>query len=48
MFQTDCVEKGETRILHAVTFSHIRTVYEILWKNKVEPDTPQMTIQYGA
>jgi hypothetical protein len=25
-----------------------RNVYEIRWKNTVEPDRPQMTIYYGA
>jgi hypothetical protein len=26
------------------TFSEKRAVYEIMWKNMVEPDRPQMTI----
>jgi hypothetical protein len=26
----------------------IPSVYEIMWKNVVEPDRPQMIIQYGA
>jgi len=25
-----------------------RAVYEVMWKNMVEPDRPQMTLQYGA
>jgi len=29
-------------------FSENLAVYEITWKNMVEPDRPQMTIQYGA
>jgi hypothetical protein len=24
------------------------SIYEITWKNMVESDSPQMTIQYGA
>jgi hypothetical protein len=48
MFQTNCIEKVETRILQAVTFSDNRIVYEIMWKNMVETDRPQMAIQYGA
>jgi hypothetical protein len=48
MFQTNCIQKVETRILYAVTFSDNRTVYEIMWKNMVETDKPQMTIQYDA
>jgi len=27
-----------------MTFSENRTVYEIMWKNTVEPDRPQITI----
>ena len=26
----------------------IRAVYETLWKRMVEPDCPQMIIQYGS
>jgi len=29
-------------------FSENQAVYEIMWKNIVQPDRPQMTIQYGA
>jgi len=25
-----------------------RAVYEIVWKNAVEPDRPRMTVYYGA
>jgi len=44
MFQTKVVEKIKTQILCSVTFFENRTVYEILWKNTVERDRPQMTI----
>ena len=29
-------------------FHENRAVYEIMWKNVVEPEGPQMTSQYGA
>jgi hypothetical protein len=49
MFQTKVVEKIKTHILCSVTFfPKNRAVYEIMWKNTVQPDRPQMTIQYGA
>jgi hypothetical protein len=40
------VEKIKTQILRSITFSENRAVYEILWKNMVEPDRPQG--QYGT
>jgi hypothetical protein len=45
MFQTKVVEKIKTHILCSVTFFSFenRAVYEIMWKNAVEPDRPQMT-----
>jgi hypothetical protein len=30
-------------ILCSITFSENRAVYEIMWKNMVQPDRPQMT-----
>jgi hypothetical protein len=45
MFQTEVVEKVKTHMLFSVLFfSENRAVYEIMWKNMVEPDRPQMTI----
>jgi hypothetical protein len=45
MFQTKFVEKSRTHILCSVTFFfENRVVYEIMWKNIVETDRPQMTI----
>jgi len=45
MSQTKFVEKIETNILCSVTFFfENRAVYEIVWKNMVERDKPQMTI----
>jgi hypothetical protein len=42
------LEKIKPYILCSVTFSENRAVYEIRWKNVVQPDRPQTTIQYGA
>ena len=44
MFQTKLVEKLKTHILCSVTFPENPAVYEIMWKNVVEPDRPQTTI----
>jgi hypothetical protein len=46
MFQTEFVEKIKTHILCSVTFFFLenRAVYEIMWKNIVEPDRPQVTL----
>jgi len=43
MFQTEVVQKVKTHILHSVTFFKYRGIYEIMWKNTVESDRPQMT-----
>jgi hypothetical protein len=46
MFQTKVVEKIKTHILGLVRFFSLenRVVYEIMWKNVVQPDRPQITI----
>jgi len=31
-----------------LTFSENRAVDKIMWKNMVQPDRPQMTIEYGT
>jgi len=38
--------ENQTRILCSVTFFFFenRSVYEIMWTNKVDPDKPHMTI----
>jgi len=45
MFQTKFVKKIKTHILCSVTFPppENRAVYDITWKNFVEPDKSQMT-----
>jgi hypothetical protein len=47
MFQTKVVEKIKTHILCSVTFfsSENSAVYEIMWKNIVDSDWPQMKIR---
>jgi len=46
MFQAVVLEQIKTRILCSVTFFFFenRAIYEIMWKNIVEPDRLQMTI----
>jgi len=42
------LEKIKTHILCSVTaffFSENRAVYEVMWKNIVQPEKPQMTVQ---
>jgi hypothetical protein len=49
MLQTKVVEKIKTHILYSITFfSENRTVYDIMSKNSVETEGPQMTTQYGT
>ena len=47
MFQTKVVEKIKTYILCSVAFFFFenRAVYEIMWKNTVQLDRPQITIR---
>jgi len=46
MFQTKVVQKIKIHILCSLTFFFLETraVYEIMWKNTVQPDRPQMTV----
>jgi len=45
MFRTKVVEKIKTDILGSIIFFfENRPVYEIMWKNMMEPNRPQMTI----
>jgi len=44
MFQIKVVGKKKTHILCSVTFSQNRVAYEIMWKNTVHRERPQMTI----
>jgi hypothetical protein len=47
MFQTKVVEKIRTHMLYSIIPPENRDVYEVMWKNVVQPDRPQMTV-YGA
>jgi hypothetical protein len=42
--QTEVVQKFKTQMLCSVTFSENHAVYEIMWKNMVEPDRPEVSI----
>jgi len=44
MFQTKVVEKIKTHFMFNNFFPENRAVYEIMWKNTVEPSRSQMTI----
>ena len=44
IFQAKVVEKLKTHFMSNNSFVENRAGYEILWKNKIEPDKPQMTI----
>jgi hypothetical protein len=48
MFHTKFVEKIRTHFIYNNFLSVNRAVHELMWKNVVGPDRPQMTIQYGA
>jgi len=47
-FSGKIVEKIKMRILCSITFSENRAVYNIMWKDMVQPDRPQMAIKYGG
>jgi len=44
MFQTKIVEKIKTHILCSIKFFENRAIYEIMWKDTVEPGRSQMAI----
>jgi len=46
MFHTEVAEKIETHVLRLLFFFLLctRAVYEIMWKNMVQPGRPQMII----
>jgi hypothetical protein len=45
MFWTKVVEKIKIHILCSITFFDHRATFQIMWKNILETDRPQMTIQ---
>jgi len=38
------VQKIKAHVLCSIIFFLNQAIYEIMWKNTVEPDSPQMTI----
>ena len=44
MFEENVVQKVETHILSSIMFFENHTFYEIMWKNTVQLERPQMTI----
>jgi hypothetical protein len=48
MFELRVVEKMKTQFHVQQLFSENLGVYEIMSKNVVDPEGPQMTTQYGA
>jgi hypothetical protein len=48
MFQTNVAEKIKTHLVFNNAFFENRTLYECTWKDTVELDRPQMTIEHGA
>ena len=46
MLQTKVVENIKAHILCSISFKKNRATYEVMWKNIVELDRPQKTIQW--
>ena len=44
MLQTKVVDRIKTLILYSIISPENRDVYEVMWKNMVQPDKPQMTV----
>jgi len=44
MFQTAVIQNIKTHILRSIFFIINRDLYEIMWKNAVQPDSSQKTI----
>jgi hypothetical protein len=45
MFQTKVVEKIKAFNAYSIFFFENRAIYELMWKNVVQPDRPKVTIQ---
>jgi hypothetical protein len=45
MFQTKFVEEIKTHLVFSNLFSENPVIYEIIWKNFVEPDRPQTIVR---
>jgi len=46
--QTKVAEKIKIHLLNSTLFPENRVVHDVMWKNMVQPDRPQMTITYSA
>jgi hypothetical protein len=46
-FRQNCRE-NQTQVLRSIIFLRISCLYEIMWKNVVHPNRPQMMIQKGV
>jgi len=44
MFQTKVVEQVKMHIICSIIFSENYSINEIVWKNMIEPDSPQMKV----
>jgi hypothetical protein len=44
VLETKFVEKIETHILYSIAFFDNLAIYEIMWKNVLERDRPQLTV----
>ena len=43
-----CRENRSTHFMFKNFFFEIPAICDIMWKNMVQPETPQMTMYYGA
>jgi hypothetical protein len=48
ILEKSCIEIQNTHFMFSTSFSENRTVYEMMSKNMVETEGPQMTSQHGA
>jgi len=44
MFQTKAVERISIHIMFNKNVAHIRAVFEIMWRNMLQPDRAQVTL----
>jgi hypothetical protein len=44
MFQTNIVEKTKTHFMFEKFFSENRAIYDMVWKDMIEPDRSQMAM----
>jgi hypothetical protein len=44
MFQTNVVGKSKQKFYVQIFIFKSRAIYEIMWRNMIDPDVPQITI----